>query len=76
MRIVALLILWSLPSLQTGGYEASHPTGSTARAHAENVIIADVIGHARGDLLPSDPISGMLAEDDDSLEDGSVDLGL
>jgi hypothetical protein len=76
MRIVALLILWSLPHLQTCRDEASLPPGFTGAAHSEKRINADVIGRESDDLFPDDPISGILAEDDDSLEDGSVDLGL
>jgi hypothetical protein len=76
MRIVALLILWSLPFLQTGGNEVRLHPGVHNTAHAKNVVTADVMGCASDDLLPGDPLSGILAEDDDSLEDGSVDLGL
>jgi len=76
MRILALLILWSLPCLQTGGHEASLPPGFTNLAHSEKRVTAVVMRRASDESLPSDPITGILSEDDDSLEDGSLDLGL
>ncbi|HEX4069835.1 MAG TPA: hypothetical protein VHX68_01645 [Planctomycetaceae bacterium] len=76
MRIVALLILWSLPFLQTGGHETSVPPGVTNSARIEEKIAAGVMQGASDNALPDDPITGILAEDDDSLEDGSVDLCL
>ena len=76
MRIVALLIFWSLPCLQSGGHEQSLLSGFTNAAHAENLFTAEVIERAGNDSLPGDPIAGILAEDDDSLEDGSLDLAL
>jgi hypothetical protein len=80
MRIGALLIIWSLPFLQSGGQEQSLPTGFTHTAHAEDLVTADVIQRANDDSLPRDPITGILgrslAEEDDSLEDGSVETSL
>ncbi len=76
MRIIALLIFWTLPLVQGGGHEPALRAGFSSAALAEGFLEANVINRASDQSLPADPITGFLAEDDDSLEDGSLDLGL
>ena len=78
MRIVSLLFIWALPFLPAGGHGQvlcqRFATSSQTDTHATTLALQ----RAGDDSLPSDRTTGNLgrsvAEDDDSLEDGSLDL--
>ena len=78
MRIVSLLFFWSLPFLSAGGQEQSSGSQFPNAAQVVGRTYASV-QHAPDESFPGNPRSvnwaQSLAEDDDSLEDGSLDIG-
>lgn len=80
MRTAALLMIWSLPFLQVGGHEPGSSERLANAACAGNLIVPDVMHNASKHSCPSDPLTGILgrsmAEEDDSLEDDFLQVGL
>jgi hypothetical protein len=80
MKVVSLLILWSLPLLPTGDHAPSLPWGRGDARHAADHVNSPFIQHARDNSCPGDPfggsLSGSLEEEEDSLEDVFLDSEL
>jgi hypothetical protein len=78
MKVVSLLIFWSLPILQTGGHGQALPHGDTP--HAESHVTSAVIQPPRDLFFPGDTSRGSfgasLCDEEDSLEDFFFDTGL
>ncbi len=82
MKVVPLLIFWSLPLLQAGGFDHSPACRFSDSSHAEAHVNSAVIQKTRDVFFPDDPGSGSLGssfwdeDEEDSLEDIFVDNGL
>jgi hypothetical protein len=78
MRIVSLLFIWALPFLPAGGHGQSGCPEFVPASQADSHTSSVAMQRAGDESLPGDPITGnlgrSLADDDDSLEDGSLDL--
>jgi hypothetical protein len=78
MKVVSLLIFWSLPLLQTGGHGQALSHGDAP--HAESHVTSAVIQQARDVFFPGDTSRGSfgasLCNEEDSLDDVFFDTGL
>ncbi len=80
MKIIPLLILWSLPRLSAGEHGQSLPCVRKEARHAEVHVDPAVIQQAGNDSSPGDSssrsLSGSLGDEEDSLEDVFLDADL
>ncbi len=82
MKIVPLLIFWSLPLLQTGGVDRSPATCRRGASYAEIHVTSAVIQKTRDLDFPDDPAGGGLGsslwdeDEEDSVEDMFFDTGI
>jgi hypothetical protein len=79
MRIVSLLILWSFPVLPMGGYGRTLSVELPPAAHVghvKSVFLRDAGDQSLPWDLGAGNLSQSLAEDDDSLEDESLEVEL
>jgi hypothetical protein len=80
MKVVALLIFWSLPVLFTGEPGLSPPLSASATAGAHLQVTPAVIQQPTEATLPGDPLKLSLGspfwDEEDSLDDHFMDGGL